>query len=88
MIGLPNLVRALCLPAVDQIICVAISFLAVDGECPQVFRDGPYDVVDGVIPGRVLAFFAGSAAHLPINRARTKWRPLQCETLGEAAQLC
>ena len=50
VIGLPDLVRALCLPAVDQIICVTISLLAVDGECPQVFRDCPNDVVDGVIP--------------------------------------
>ncbi len=88
VIGLPDLVRALCLSAVDQIVCVAISLLAIDSEGPHILRDGPDDAVNSVIPGQVLAFLAGNAAHFPVNRARTKGRSLQGEALGKAAKLC
>ena len=87
VISLPDLVRTLCLATVDQIKGVAISLLTIDGECLQVFGDGSDDAVDGVIPGRVLAFFAGSAADFPVNRARAEWRPVQCEALSEVTKL-
>ena len=87
VIGLPDLVRAFGLTAINQIIGVAISLRTFDPECFQVLGDGADDVVDSVVSRWILALLTGNTAHFPINRTRAERWPLQREAFSEMTEL-
>jgi hypothetical protein len=87
VIGLPDLIGAFGLAAMDKVVGRAIGFFAINGEGLQILGDGANDVVDSVVARRIAALVTCDAADLPIDGSWTKGGPLQRQAFGEVAQI-
>jgi hypothetical protein len=85
VIGLPDLIGAFGLAAMDKVVGRAIGFFAINGEGLQILGDGANDVVDSVVARRIAALVTCDAADLPIDGGWTKGGPLQRQAFGEVA---